>query len=192
MSDQTSDDAGLASLLYWPLQQLHQYGRVLVKVASCFDVVRSSFYYYFCFFWNVLHPLQSHISLTSCCTLACNCLVYSRRGSVRIVTLILWSRNRLAAWNQHWKMSHPPTFPVNARVSVLPSGLRSVRVPVSVPVEEEKRGWKHIPLLEEPLRKNYCKQEKKCHLKAISCPIVSFEEKKKSHCTVLKQILYIL
>lgn len=50
MSDQTSDATGLASLLYWPLQQLHQYGRVLVKVASCFDVVRSSFYYYFCFF----------------------------------------------------------------------------------------------------------------------------------------------
>lgn len=34
------DDVDLVSLLYWPLQQLHQYGRVLLKLAACYDVVR--------------------------------------------------------------------------------------------------------------------------------------------------------
>lgn len=63
MSGKTSDETGLASLLYWPVQQLHQYSRVLVKVASCFDEVRSSSHSYFCF-WNILFPLQSHTSLT--------------------------------------------------------------------------------------------------------------------------------
>ncbi|XP_011609701.2 alsin-like isoform X2 [Takifugu rubripes] len=43
MSDQTSDDTGLVSLLYWPLQQLHQYDRVMVKVAFCFDVLMPEF-----------------------------------------------------------------------------------------------------------------------------------------------------
>lgn len=30
----------LVSLLYWPLLQLHQYSRVLLKLAACYDVVR--------------------------------------------------------------------------------------------------------------------------------------------------------
>ncbi|XP_029980633.1 alsin-like isoform X2 [Sphaeramia orbicularis] len=39
-SDQsTSGDLDLVSLLYWPLQQLHQYSRVLLKLASCYDVL---------------------------------------------------------------------------------------------------------------------------------------------------------
>lgn len=33
-------DSDLVSLLYWPLQQLHQYSRVLLKLAACYDVVR--------------------------------------------------------------------------------------------------------------------------------------------------------
>lgn len=33
-------DVDLVSLLYWPLQQLHQYSRVLLKLAACYDVVR--------------------------------------------------------------------------------------------------------------------------------------------------------
>lgn len=70
----------------------------------------------------------------------------------------------------------PPTFSGNVRVSVPPSGLQSVRGPVSLSVEEKERGWKHIPLLEEPLWKNYCKQKKNLHLNAISCPSVSFQE----------------
>uniref|UniRef100_A0A3P8SXH2 Alsin Rho guanine nucleotide exchange factor ALS2 n=1 Tax=Amphiprion percula TaxID=161767 RepID=A0A3P8SXH2_AMPPE len=41
VSDQSvSGDVDLVSLLYWPLQQLHQYSRVLLKLASCYDVVR--------------------------------------------------------------------------------------------------------------------------------------------------------
>lgn len=41
VTDQSaSDDVELVSLLYWPLQQLHQYSRVLLKLAACFDVVR--------------------------------------------------------------------------------------------------------------------------------------------------------
>uniref|UniRef100_A0A673ATW6 Alsin Rho guanine nucleotide exchange factor ALS2 a n=1 Tax=Sphaeramia orbicularis TaxID=375764 RepID=A0A673ATW6_9TELE len=32
-------DLDLVSLLYWPLQQLHQYSRVLLKLASCYDVL---------------------------------------------------------------------------------------------------------------------------------------------------------
>lgn len=32
--------ADLVSLLYWPLQQLHQYSRMLLKLAACYDVVR--------------------------------------------------------------------------------------------------------------------------------------------------------
>uniref|UniRef100_A0A673AXI8 Alsin Rho guanine nucleotide exchange factor ALS2 a n=1 Tax=Sphaeramia orbicularis TaxID=375764 RepID=A0A673AXI8_9TELE len=35
----TSGDLDLVSLLYWPLQQLHQYSRVLLKLASCYDVL---------------------------------------------------------------------------------------------------------------------------------------------------------
>lgn len=35
-----SGDLDLVSLLYWPLQQLHQYSRVLLKLAACYDVVR--------------------------------------------------------------------------------------------------------------------------------------------------------
>lgn len=37
-----SDDIDLASLLYWPLQQLHQYSRVLLKLEARFDVVRET------------------------------------------------------------------------------------------------------------------------------------------------------
>lgn len=41
VSDQSvSGDVDLVSLLYWPLQQLHQYSRVLLKLAACYDVVR--------------------------------------------------------------------------------------------------------------------------------------------------------
>uniref|UniRef100_A0AAQ4QXW3 Alsin Rho guanine nucleotide exchange factor ALS2 a n=1 Tax=Gasterosteus aculeatus aculeatus TaxID=481459 RepID=A0AAQ4QXW3_GASAC len=32
--------ADLVSLLYWPLQQLHQYSRMLLKLAACYNVVR--------------------------------------------------------------------------------------------------------------------------------------------------------
>ncbi|XP_051814997.1 alsin-like isoform X1 [Acanthochromis polyacanthus] len=40
VSDQSvSGDVDLVSLLYWPLQQLHQYSRVLLKLASCYDVL---------------------------------------------------------------------------------------------------------------------------------------------------------
>lgn len=41
VSDQAvSGDVDLVSMLYWPLQQLHQYSRVLLKLAACYDVVR--------------------------------------------------------------------------------------------------------------------------------------------------------
>ncbi|KAG7241695.1 hypothetical protein INR49_025160 [Caranx melampygus] len=40
VSDQSVGvDADLVSLLYWPLQQLHQYSRVLLKLAACYDVL---------------------------------------------------------------------------------------------------------------------------------------------------------
>lgn len=35
-----NEDLDLVLLFYWPLQQLHQYSRVLLKLAACFDVVR--------------------------------------------------------------------------------------------------------------------------------------------------------
>ncbi|XP_040003965.1 alsin-like isoform X1 [Xiphias gladius] len=40
VSDQSaSGDVDLVSLLYWPLQQLHQYSRALLKLAACYDVL---------------------------------------------------------------------------------------------------------------------------------------------------------
>nr|XP_046260313.1 alsin-like isoform X3 [Scatophagus argus] len=38
-----SGDAELVSLFYWPLQQLHQYSRVLLKLAACFDVLTTEY-----------------------------------------------------------------------------------------------------------------------------------------------------
>ncbi|KAM8856113.1 alsin-like isoform 2-T3 [Spinachia spinachia] len=35
--------ADLVSLLYWPLQQLHQYGRMLLKLAACYDVLTTEY-----------------------------------------------------------------------------------------------------------------------------------------------------
>ncbi|KAM7380722.1 hypothetical protein PAMP_003997 [Pampus punctatissimus] len=44
VSDQSaSGDVDLVSLLYWPLQQLHQYGRVLLKLAACYDVLTTEY-----------------------------------------------------------------------------------------------------------------------------------------------------
>ncbi|XP_030614260.1 alsin-like isoform X3 [Archocentrus centrarchus] len=40
VSDQSvSGDVDLVSMLYWPLQQLHQYSRALLKLAACYDVL---------------------------------------------------------------------------------------------------------------------------------------------------------
>ncbi|XP_028249082.1 alsin-like isoform X3 [Parambassis ranga] len=40
MTDQcASGDGDLDSMLYWPLQQLHQYSRLLLKLAACYDVL---------------------------------------------------------------------------------------------------------------------------------------------------------
>ncbi|XP_027146712.1 alsin isoform X2 [Larimichthys crocea] len=36
-------DVDLVSLLYWPLQQLHQYSRVLLKLAACYDVLTTEY-----------------------------------------------------------------------------------------------------------------------------------------------------
>ncbi|XP_035532247.1 alsin-like isoform X3 [Morone saxatilis] len=44
VSDQSvSGDVDLVSLLYWPLQQLHQYSRVLLKLAACYDVLTTEY-----------------------------------------------------------------------------------------------------------------------------------------------------
>ncbi|XP_030284576.1 alsin-like isoform X4 [Sparus aurata] len=44
VSDQAvSGDVDLVSLLYWPLQQLHQYSRVLLKLAACYDVLTTEY-----------------------------------------------------------------------------------------------------------------------------------------------------
>ncbi|XP_045909587.1 alsin-like isoform X3 [Micropterus dolomieu] len=44
VSDQSaSGDVDLVSLLYWPLQQLHQYSRVLLKLAVCYDVLTTEY-----------------------------------------------------------------------------------------------------------------------------------------------------
>lgn len=61
VSDQpASDNVDLVSLLYRPLQQLHQYGRVLLKLAACYDVVRvkhlalfSPFLFNYTFFFHL-------------------------------------------------------------------------------------------------------------------------------------------
>ncbi|KAM9851347.1 alsin-like [Aulostomus maculatus] len=46
VSDQSvSGDVELVSLLYWPLQQLHQYSRVLLKMAACYDVLTAEYQY---------------------------------------------------------------------------------------------------------------------------------------------------
>ncbi|XP_041662617.1 stress-associated endoplasmic reticulum protein 2 isoform X3 [Cheilinus undulatus] len=43
-SDQSvSGDVDLVSLLYWPLQQLHHYSRVLLKLAACYDVLTTEY-----------------------------------------------------------------------------------------------------------------------------------------------------
>ena len=78
VSDQAvSGDVDLVSMLYWPLQQLHQYSRVLLKLAACYDVVRrklSALFLLPFFFWlkhsqhvpsfpSVLHFLFSKCSL---------------------------------------------------------------------------------------------------------------------------------
>lgn len=34
-------DVDLVTLLYWPLQQPRQYNRLLLKLAACYDVVRT-------------------------------------------------------------------------------------------------------------------------------------------------------
>ncbi|GLD59059.1 alsin-like isoform X3 [Lates japonicus] len=40
VSDQSgSGELDLVSLLYWPLQQLHHYSRILLKLAACYDVL---------------------------------------------------------------------------------------------------------------------------------------------------------
>ncbi|CAJ1079928.1 alsin-like isoform X2 [Xyrichtys novacula] len=36
-------EVDLGSLLYWPLQQLHQYSRVLLKLAACYDVLTTEY-----------------------------------------------------------------------------------------------------------------------------------------------------
>uniref|UniRef100_A0A8C2ZGV8 Alsin Rho guanine nucleotide exchange factor ALS2 n=1 Tax=Cyclopterus lumpus TaxID=8103 RepID=A0A8C2ZGV8_CYCLU len=44
VSDQSvSGNVDLVSLLYWPLQQLHQYSRVLLKLAACYDVLTTEY-----------------------------------------------------------------------------------------------------------------------------------------------------
>ncbi|XP_040913014.1 alsin-like isoform X2 [Toxotes jaculatrix] len=40
-----SCDVDLVSLLYWPLQQLHHYSRVLLKLAACYDVLTMEYQY---------------------------------------------------------------------------------------------------------------------------------------------------
>ncbi|XP_075965332.1 alsin-like [Anarhichas minor] len=44
VSDQSvSGNVDLVSLLYWPLQQLHQHSRVLLKLAACYDVLTTEY-----------------------------------------------------------------------------------------------------------------------------------------------------
>ncbi|XP_068602604.1 alsin-like [Brachionichthys hirsutus] len=44
VSDQSPNgDVDLVSLFYWPLQQLHQYNRVLLKLEACFDVLTTEY-----------------------------------------------------------------------------------------------------------------------------------------------------
>ncbi|XP_056284994.1 alsin-like isoform X1 [Pseudoliparis swirei] len=44
VSDQSvSGNVDLVSLMYWPLQQLHQYSRVLLKLAACYDVLTTEY-----------------------------------------------------------------------------------------------------------------------------------------------------
>ncbi|KAG7502317.1 alsin-like isoform X2 [Solea senegalensis] len=38
-----SGDVDVVSLLYWPLQQLHQYSRILLKLAACYDVLTEEY-----------------------------------------------------------------------------------------------------------------------------------------------------
>lgn len=38
-SNSDKDEVDLGSLLYWPLQQLHHYSRLLLKLAACYDVL---------------------------------------------------------------------------------------------------------------------------------------------------------
>ncbi|XP_034550228.1 alsin-like isoform X2 [Notolabrus celidotus] len=38
-----SGEVDLDSMLYWPLQQLHQYSRVLLKLAACYDVLTTEY-----------------------------------------------------------------------------------------------------------------------------------------------------
>ncbi|CAL1582800.1 unnamed protein product [Knipowitschia caucasica] len=43
VSDSDKDEVDLVSLLYWPLQQLHHYSRLLLKLAACYDVLNEEY-----------------------------------------------------------------------------------------------------------------------------------------------------
>ncbi|XP_055005608.1 alsin-like isoform X2 [Boleophthalmus pectinirostris] len=43
VSDSGKDEVDLVSLLYWPLQQLHHYSRLLLKLAACYDVLTAEY-----------------------------------------------------------------------------------------------------------------------------------------------------
>lgn len=55
-----NEDLDLVLLFYWPLQQLHQYSRVLLKLAACFDVVRRKPTLFL-----LLYPVLFHYHLTN-------------------------------------------------------------------------------------------------------------------------------
>nr|XP_029134559.1 alsin-like isoform X2 [Labrus bergylta] len=75
VSDQSvSGDVDLVSLLYWPLQQLHHYNRVLLKLAACYDVLTVEY--------QSLHQGCSQYESLS--------LSLTRRKKEAEVTLLFW------------------------------------------------------------------------------------------------------
>ncbi|XP_074550664.1 alsin-like isoform X2 [Halichoeres trimaculatus] len=69
-----SGEVDLGSLLYWPLQQLHQYSRVLLKLATCYDVLTTEY--------QSLHQGCSRYESLS--------LSLNRRKKEAEVTLLFW------------------------------------------------------------------------------------------------------
>uniref|UniRef100_A0A3B4GHB0 Alsin-like n=1 Tax=Pundamilia nyererei TaxID=303518 RepID=A0A3B4GHB0_9CICH len=97
VSDQSaSGDVDLVSMLYWPLQQLHQYSRALLKLAACYDVVRKSLFSLFVSSTFLTFPLLFLLSFP------CSCLRLPRRrvvceSSNRSLTL-----QNAGRFSNHW------------------------------------------------------------------------------------------
>uniref|UniRef100_A0AAX7UNA8 Alsin Rho guanine nucleotide exchange factor ALS2 a n=1 Tax=Astatotilapia calliptera TaxID=8154 RepID=A0AAX7UNA8_ASTCA len=97
VSDQSaSGDVDLVSMLYWPLQQLHQYSRALLKLAACYDVVRKSLFSLFVSSTFLTFPLLFLLSFP------CSCLRLPRRRVVCESSNRSLTPQNAGRFSNHW------------------------------------------------------------------------------------------